>query len=276
MTSGLMHNTSGGAKILNSSSKIKMTYGGNTNHSNGNISYREKLGKYLNLRSPTKNSTNESLKALQNKSIEYKAEQKHMNDSTLKTIERPQLKIEIKSRETLTKKEYIEQNSSNKKNKRQADNSEAPHGRENNYHSPPPQQRHVMDEEDRFAKFGMSPKVLSETNIKERKVREESTRPSKPCTYAIKWLAGAWPKVDDFIRVDRILGQGSFAKVYQGFDLVSKSIVAIKILDKRKLSEMGFQKMAEKELEIIQSISHPNICKFEKMIEDSKRVKCYH
>lgn len=110
-------------------------------------------------------------------------------------------------------------------------------------------------------------------NTPEKKVREESTRPSRPpITYTIKWMASHWSKVEEQLRVDKILGQGSFAKVYQGFDLVSKSIVAIKILDKRKISELGFQKMAEKEVEIVQSINHPHICKFDKMLEDKNRV----
>lgn len=110
-------------------------------------------------------------------------------------------------------------------------------------------------------------------NTPEKKVREESTRPSRPpITYTIKWMASNWSKVEEQLRVDKILGQGSFAKVYQGFDLVSKSIVAIKILDKRKISELGFQKMAEKEVEIVQSINHPHICKFDKMLEDKNRV----
>lgn len=118
-------------------------------------------------------------------------------------------------------------------------------------------------------KLGKSPRG----STPEKKVREESTRPSRPpIIFTIKWTSSHWTKVEEIIRVDKILGQGSFAKVYQGFDLVSKSIVAIKILDKRKIAELGFQKMAEKEVEIIQSINHPSICKFEKMLEDKNRV----
>lgn len=118
-------------------------------------------------------------------------------------------------------------------------------------------------------KLGKSPRV----STPEKKLREESTRPSRPpIIYSVKWTSSSWPKVEDMIRVDKILGQGSFAKVYQGFDLVSKSIVAIKILDKRKIAELGFQKMAEKEVEIIQNVNHPHICKFEKMLEDKNRV----
>lgn len=104
--------------------------------------------------------------------------------------------------------------------------------------------------------------------------REESTlpSPSRAHRFLIKWTASAWPKIEEEIRVDKLLGQGSFAKVYQGFDLVRKIIVAIKVLDKRKISEMGFNKMAEKELEILQLVKHPHIGNFERMLEDKNRV----
>src|SRR3990167_1938080 len=105
--------------------------------------------------------------------------------------------------------------------------------------------------------------------------REESTlpSPSRAHRFTIKWTANTWPKIEEEIRVDKLLGQGSFAKVYQGFDLVKKIIVAIKVLDKRKISEMGFNKMAEKELEVLQLVRHPNIGNVERMLEDKNRVR---
>lgn len=104
------------------------------------------------------------------------------------------------------------------------------------------------------------------------KTEEESTRPSPKITYTIKWDGLFWPKVEDELRFEKVIGQGSFAKVYRGIDLKAQTFVAIKVLDKRKLSDNGFQSMAEKELQIIQSINHPAICKFERMIEDKNRV----
>lgn len=103
------------------------------------------------------------------------------------------------------------------------------------------------------------------------KEREESTRPS-PQKYDIKWTGTTWPRIEEHIRVDKLIGQGSFAKVYQGVDLVNQTNVAIKVLDKKKICDMGFQKMVDREVEIIQSVHHPNICKFEKLLEDKNRV----
>ena len=103
-----------------------------------------------------------------------------------------------------------------------------------------------QDAEDLIARISKSPEPYASEYAK----REESTRP--PITIqAIKWNSTLWPRVEEEIRVDKLLGQGSFAKVYQGFDLTFKQIVAIKILDKRKIAELGFQKMVEKEVEIV-------------------------
>ena len=199
-----------------------------------------------------------------------------INESLTKLSDR-KMKIEIKSRENVQVNDNLEAKLSIVK--KMPSTHQIPDGLgsprfqyRDTYRSPPPQEREKADKEDLLTRFGVSPT----RRTPEKKLREESTRPSKQPIYSIKWSASFWQKADELIRVDRILGQGSFAKVYQGFDLVSKSIVAIKILDKRKLTEMGFQKMAEKELEIIQTVSHPNICKFEKMIEDHKRVHPYN
>lgn len=103
---------------------------------------------------------------------------------------------------------------------------------------------------------------------------EESTlvhaQPAKP--FVIKWTSLTWPKIEEEIRVEKLLGQGSFAKVYQGFDLINKNMIAVKVLDKRKICEMGFQKMAEKEIEIVQQVRHPSICRTERILEDKNRV----
>jgi tRNA A-37 threonylcarbamoyl transferase component Bud32 len=106
-------------------------------------------------------------------------------------------------------------------------------------------------------------------------VVDESTRQSQSVSstiYHIKWVANEWDDYSKTLRFDKLLGQGSFAKVYHGIDLQTMKDVAIKSMEKRKLIELGVQKMIEKELEIIQSIKHPNICQFKRMVEDKKRI----
>jgi hypothetical protein len=70
------------------------------------------------------------------------------------------------------------------------------------------------------------------------------------------------------------LGQGSFAKVYEGFDKRLKIPVAIKVIDKRKIKDTETKKKAliEEEIYIFSKMDHPNIVKFIRLIEDFKRV----
>lgn len=70
------------------------------------------------------------------------------------------------------------------------------------------------------------------------------------------------------------LGQGSFAKVYDGFDKSLKRPVAIKVIDKRKIRDHEIKKKAliEEEVSIFSRMSHPNIVRFIRLLEDVKRV----
>jgi len=71
------------------------------------------------------------------------------------------------------------------------------------------------------------------------------------------------------------LGQGSFAKVYEGFDKRLKIPVAIKVIDKRKIKDNETKKrqLIEEELYIFCRLNHKNIVKFIRLVEDSKRVR---
>jgi Protein kinase domain len=70
------------------------------------------------------------------------------------------------------------------------------------------------------------------------------------------------------------LGQGSFAKVYEGFDKRLKIPVAIKVIDKRKIKDNETKKrqLIEEELFIFCRLNHKNIVKFIRLVEDTKRV----
>lgn len=245
--------------------------------------YKEKLGRYLNQRIPTKSNAKIDISSLNNLFKSGSSTQLGTLQS-LKEINPDnkndrKMRIEIKSREKPSKKDDETQEIKEKIEKKlRFDEKIKPKIEERktetlkNLDSIPSQKSPTQLMRARSDNENDKPS-RNRGSTPEKKAREESTRPSKPpITFTIRWISSSWPKVEEVIRVDKILGQGSFAKVYQGFDLASKSIVAIKILDKRKISELGFQKMAEKEVEIVQSINHPNICRFEKMLEDKNRV----
>ena len=55
------------------------------------------------------------------------------------------------------------------------------------------------------------------------------------------------------------IGQGTFSKVTRAFHIITELIVALKILDKQKIEDEIDIERIIREIEILRSISHPNI-----------------
>ena len=92
----------------------------------------------------------------------------------------------------------------------------------------------------------------------------------------IRWDdAKVWPKYDEELHFGHCIGQGSFAKVYEGIDKLTQETVAIKVIDKRKIVNIRKRELVQKEISILSKVSHPNIVKFKRMVEDKKRVVIY-
>jgi hypothetical protein len=96
----------------------------------------------------------------------------------------------------------------------------------------------------------------------------------------IKWSGSSWTDVYAYLKFEKQLGAGSFAKVYLAHELVGKNKiggeVAVKVMEKQKILEMKCRKMVEKEFSILSKLSHPHICKFHRLLEDKKRVVFYY
>lgn len=104
-------------------------------------------------------------------------------------------------------------------------------------------------------------------------IEEETTKQSSTKVQnEIRWSGNTWPNIKEELHFGEAIGQGSFAVVYEGFDLLEKIPVAIKVMEKKKIIEKNNKAMIEKELQIISNISHPNICRFYRLLEDHKRV----
>lgn len=117
---------------------------------------------------------------------------------------------------------------------------------------------------------------------KETEGEEETKTPSNPVLVCskpeIKWMGDSWPDVFKQIAFEKLIGQGTFAKVYVARDKTlpretANSRVAVKVVDKSKIIELGCRRFLDQELEIISSLDHENICKFIRLIEDKKRVR---
>ena len=75
----------------------------------------------------------------------------------------------------------------------------------------------------------------------------------------------------DRYEIGRHLGQGNFAKVYYARNLATGQAVAIKMIDKDKISKVGLMVQIKREISIMRLVRHPNVLKlFEVMASKSK------
>ncbi|KAK4773598.1 hypothetical protein SAY87_028617 [Trapa incisa] len=69
----------------------------------------------------------------------------------------------------------------------------------------------------------------------------------------------------------RLLGQGTFAKVYYGRNLATNNAVAIKLIDKEKVFKIGLVEQIKREISVMRIARHPNIVQlYEVMATKSK------
>ena len=90
--------------------------------------------------------------------------------------------------------------------------------------------------------------------------------------FKILWENDEWPKILSHLHFGHCLGQGSFAKVYEGFDKLYKKQVAIKVIEKKRLKDKKRRGFVEKELKILSMMNHNSIVKMIRLLEDHKRV----
>ena len=83
-----------------------------------------------------------------------------------------------------------------------------------------------------------------------------------------------YPKTDlNFYRIGRKIGQGGFAKVNLGLNVLTGRVVAIKSFDKTKKTKYGDNLNMDKilyEINLMQKLNHPNITKILETFEDEK------
>uniref|UniRef100_A0A1D1ZH08 non-specific serine/threonine protein kinase n=1 Tax=Anthurium amnicola TaxID=1678845 RepID=A0A1D1ZH08_9ARAE len=69
----------------------------------------------------------------------------------------------------------------------------------------------------------------------------------------------------------RLLGQGTFAKVYYARNLKSGQSVAIKVIDKEKVQKAGMMDQIKREISVMKLVRHPNVVQlYEVMATKSK------
>lgn len=106
----------------------------------------------------------------------------------------------------------------------------------------------------------------------DKTVNQGSTRYTNDPETTVLWRDDIKLDIETQLTFTSCLGQGSFAKVYEGFDKLNKSRVAIKVIDKRKITEPKRRNLIQTEISILARMKHKNIGEFHRLIEDHKRL----
>lgn len=70
----------------------------------------------------------------------------------------------------------------------------------------------------------------------------------------------------------RVLGQGNFAKVYHGRNLITNESVAIKVIKKEKLKKERLVNQIKREVSVMRLVRHPNIVEFKEVMATKGKI----
>ncbi|CAA0830584.1 CBL-interacting serine/threonine-protein kinase 10 [Striga hermonthica] len=70
----------------------------------------------------------------------------------------------------------------------------------------------------------------------------------------------------------KLLGQGTFAKVYHARDIKNGNSVAIKVMDKEKISKGGLVEQIKREISIMSRVRHPNIVQLYEVMATKTKI----
>ena len=80
------------------------------------------------------------------------------------------------------------------------------------------------------------------------------------------------PTVIGSYRITRTLGQGTFGKVKEGIHLFTGQKVAVKILEKDKITDVNDVERVAREIHILKLVRHPHIIQLYEIIETPHRL----
>ncbi|KAJ7962760.1 Non-specific serine/threonine protein kinase [Quillaja saponaria] len=72
--------------------------------------------------------------------------------------------------------------------------------------------------------------------------------------------------------IGRVLGQGNFAKVYHGRNLITNESVAIKAINKDKVKKQGMMDQITREVSVMRLVHHPNIVELKEVMATKGKV----
>ncbi|KAL1213342.1 CBL-interacting serine/threonine-protein kinase 15 [Cardamine amara subsp. amara] len=72
--------------------------------------------------------------------------------------------------------------------------------------------------------------------------------------------------------VGRLLGQGTFAKVYHARNLKTADSVAIKVIDKESILKVGMTEQIKREISVMRLLRHPNIVELHEVMATKSKI----
>ncbi|CAL5435014.1 unnamed protein product [Camellia sinensis] len=72
----------------------------------------------------------------------------------------------------------------------------------------------------------------------------------------------------------RLLGKGTFAKVYYGKQLESGESVAIKVINKDQVKKEGMMEQIQREIAVMRLVRHPNIVELKEVMATKTKIFC--
>lgn len=73
-------------------------------------------------------------------------------------------------------------------------------------------------------------------------------------------------------QIGRLLGQGTFAKVYHARNLKTGENVAVKIIDKEKVMKVGLIDQIKREISVMRMIKHPNVVQLHEVMASKTKI----
>ncbi|KAL2250330.1 CBL-interacting protein kinase 2 [Sesamum indicum] len=70
----------------------------------------------------------------------------------------------------------------------------------------------------------------------------------------------------------KLLGQGTFAKVYHARDIKTGTSVAIKIIDKEKIMKVGMMDQIKREISVMRLVRHPNVVQLYEVMASKAKI----
>ncbi|XP_021820926.1 CBL-interacting serine/threonine-protein kinase 5-like [Prunus avium] len=70
----------------------------------------------------------------------------------------------------------------------------------------------------------------------------------------------------------RLLGKGTFAKVYYGRQIASNESVAIKVISKDQVKKEGMMEQIKREIEVMRLVRHPNIVELKEVMATKTKI----